>query len=136
MKKVVFLFTFIFLVKIASAENYNFLKPEVFKGWIESGKKMYIVDIQKEEEFQKRHIKGSIGTGAYPVKSEQDKAKLDIFINEVKNNNLDIVIVCPRGGGAAKNAYDYLKSKGISEKRLYILEGGIQGFPYGELCQK
>lgn len=136
MKRVLFLFLTIFLVKIADAESYNFLKPEILKNWIESGKKIYIVDVQKDEDFQKRHIKGSIGTGAYPLKSEQDKAKLDIIYNKAKNDNMDIVIVCPRGGGAAKNAYDYLKSKGITEKRLFILEGGIQGFPYGELCQK
>lgn len=136
MKKIIMLLVLILFVGSVNAQTYNFLKPEELKKWIEKGKKVHIVDVQKKEDFEKKHIKGSVGTGAYPVKSDQDKAKLDSIVNQVKNDNLDIVIVCPRGGGAAKNAYDYLKSKGIDEKRLYILEGGIQGFPYSELCLK
>lgn len=135
MKRIVFLVFFILLVKVAFAQNYNFLKAEDFKKWVDSSKKIHIIDVQREEDFRKKHIKGSIGTDAYPVKTEQDKVKLDKVISRVKIDNLDIVIVCPRGGGAAKNAFDYLKSKGINEKRLYILEGGIKGFPYKEMCQ-
>ncbi len=96
---------------------------------------MHILDVQKPEDFQKKHIKGSFGTGAYPVKTEEDRKKLDALIEKIKKDELDIVIICPRGAGAAKNTYDYIKSMGISEKRLFILEGGIQGFPHTGLCE-
>jgi len=39
------------------------------------------------------------------------------------------VVICPRGGGGAKNACDYLKEKEI-EKRIFILREGMQGWPY------
>jgi hypothetical protein len=42
----------------------------------------------------------------------------------------DVVTVCPKGGGGAKNTVDYYKSKGVSEKRLLILEKGMSEWPF------
>ncbi|MCX7769722.1 MAG: rhodanese-like domain-containing protein [Proteobacteria bacterium] len=135
MQRILFvLFFLVFFINSLEAQNYNYLKAEVLKKWVDSGKKIHIIDVQKDEDFNKKHLKGSIATGAYPVKSDQDKAKLDRIVEKVKSDNLEIVIVCPRGGGAAKNTYEYMRSRGIEEKRLYILEGGIQEFPYKEMC--
>ncbi|MCX7991491.1 MAG: rhodanese-like domain-containing protein [Proteobacteria bacterium] len=137
MKKILILFFCLFVFKsFGFAESYNFIKPEELKRLIESGKRIHLIDVQKEGDFVKKHIKGSVQTDAYPVKSDEDKRKLDYVAEKIKNDNLDVVIVCPRGGGAAKNTYSYLKEKGIAEKRLYILEGGIQGFSYEEVCVK
>ena len=44
-------------------------------------------------------------------------------------------IVCPRGAGGAKRAYDYMEEKGIPKARLSILEKGQGGWPYKELEQ-
>ncbi len=49
---------------------------------------------------------------------------------------VDVVIICPKGKGGALNAYDYLKSKGVPENRLFILEGGIDDWPYPDLFVK
>ncbi len=135
MKKMVFFLLFIFVSTYAQGKDYRFISPLNFKKLIESGQKVHLIDLQKEEDFAKKHIKGSIETYAYPVKSDEDKQKLDAIIEKIKKDNLDIIIICPRGGNAAKNAYDYMLSKGITEDRLYILEGGIKEFPYGEMCQ-
>jgi rhodanese-related sulfurtransferase len=62
-----------------------------------------------------------------------DKQKLNKVLPTLLATQNDVVVVCPRGGGGAKNAYDYLKEKGVSEKRLFILEDGMQGWPYKEL---
>lgn len=115
------------------AADYNYVAPADFKQWLETGKAMKIVDIQVSAEFQKQRIKGSIETNAYPVKSAEDKQKLDKVLPQLAAGREDIVVVCPRGGGGAKNTYDYLKEKGISEKRLFILTNGIQGWPYQQL---
>ena len=116
------------------AADYRYVKPEVFRSWIENGKKTIIVDIQVPAQFAKRHIKNSIGTGAYPVKSEEEKKRLDAVLEKIKSSREDVVIVCPRGGGGAKNTYDYLKGKAVEEGRLNMLEKGREGWPYPEMC--
>jgi len=117
-----------------AAADYNYIKPEEFKSRLESGKEMVIVDIQVPEEFAKRHFKGSLETNAYPVKSDEERARLDQTFERINATSADVVIVCPRGGGGAKNTYDYLKSKGVNEARLYILEKGMEGWPHPEMC--
>ncbi|WBW99065.1 hypothetical protein [Oceanirhabdus sp. W0125-5] len=62
---------------------------------------------------------------SYPVKTEEDKAKLDKILDDLTDSKEDIVIICPRGNGGAKRTYDYLKEKAIDENRLYILENGV-----------
>lgn len=113
----------------------NMLKPEIFKQWLESDKKMLIVDIQTAENFKKHHFEGSIETNAYPAKTDDEKARLNNVLEKIKASNDDVVIICPRGGSGAKNTYEYLKSKGVDEKRLFILEKGIEGWPYKEILK-
>lgn len=122
------------LTTFAFAANY--VKSDEFKKWIETGKKMIIIDIQPKNEFEKHHFKGSIETNAFPAKTDDEKKRLDSAIEKIKKSKDDVVIICPRGKGGASNTYDYLKSKGIPENRLYILEGGIAGWPYKEMLIK
>jgi thiosulfate/3-mercaptopyruvate sulfurtransferase len=92
---------------------------------------IHIVDIQPKEDFEKHHIKGVINTYAYPVKSDEDKAKLDKIIPVLEGDKEEIVIICPKGGGGATRTYEYLKDdKKIDEKRLFILEKGQAGWPF------
>jgi rhodanese-related sulfurtransferase len=125
----VFLFT-------TSAFAANYVKPEDFKKWLESGKKLIIVDIQPAKEFEEHHFKGSIETNAFPAKTDEEKKRLDKVIPLIMSSSDDVVIICPRGRSGASNTYEYLKSKGVPEKRLYILEGGIAGWPYKEMFVK
>lgn len=130
----IFFVCFFTLISFAFADEYNFIKAEELKKIIESGKRVHLIDVQKESDFERKHIKNSIKTDAYPVKSEEDKKKLESVIEKVKKDNLDIIIICQRGSVTGKNTYDYMKSRGIEERRLFILEGGITGFPYDNLC--
>ncbi|HZV82966.1 MAG TPA: rhodanese-like domain-containing protein, partial [Geobacteraceae bacterium] len=86
-------------------------------------------------DFGKQHFKGAIETNAYPVKSDESRQRLDKTIPLLTASANPVVIVCPRGGGGAKATYDYLKSRGIEEKRLLILEGGMQGWPHKNLVE-
>lgn len=118
----------------AAAGSYNYVEQAQFKQWLEKGKDMAIVDIQVPAEFQKHHFKTALETGAFPVKSAADKQKLDAVVPKLATAKYDVVVVCPRGGGGAKNTYDYLKSRGIDEQRIFILKEGMQGWPYKELA--
>jgi rhodanese-related sulfurtransferase len=115
---------------VAGAGDYRSLKQDTFKGWLENGKPMQVVDIQLPAEFARHHFKGAIETGAYPVKTDVERQRLDAVLPAIKASRDDVVIVCPRGGGGARNTYDYLKAHGVAESRLFILEKGMDGWPY------
>jgi len=112
------------------------LKAEDFKKWLESGKKIILVDIQPAKEFEQHHFAGSIETNAFPAKTDEEKARLDKAVQKAKYSKDDVVIICPRGRSGAANTYEYLKLMGIDEKRLFILEGGVAGWPHKEMLKK
>jgi len=115
------------------ASNFNYVTPEEFKKWLETGMKVIIVDIQPHEDFVKHHFKGSIETNAFPVDTDELKKRLDKALPVINQSSDPVVVVCPKGKKGAERAYDYLKSKGVDKKRLFILKGGVADFPYREL---
>jgi rhodanese-related sulfurtransferase len=135
MKQIMLLLTLLLAsASLVMAGGYNYVEPDQFRQWLEKGKDMSIVDIQVPAEFQLHHFKGSLETNAFPVKSPEEKLKLDKILPLLSSSRNDVVVVCPRGGGGAKNTYDYLKERGINEKRIFILREGMQGWPYKELA--
>ena len=130
-----FLLLSLTVCRIAVAGDYQFVKTDDFRSWLQEGKKVAIIDIQPAADFKMQHFRGSIETNAYPVKSDESRQRLDRTLPQLAASTEAIVIVCPRGGGGAKATYDYLKSKGIDEKRLLILEGGMQGWPHKNLVE-
>lgn len=94
-----------------------------------------ILDIQVEPEYEQHHIHSATPTHAYPVKSAEDKAKLDAALPKLEGSDAPVVIVCPRGAGGAERTYAYLKEKGVAEDRLYILEKGQAGWSCPELTE-
>jgi len=115
----------------AMATSYQYLSPADTKDMLVQQQPMTLVDIQVEDEFTQHHLPGALATYAYPVKSAADRAKLEAILSQLQGDDA-VVIVCPRGGGGAKRAYDYLLEEGVAEKRLFILENGQQGWPYPE----
>ncbi len=113
--------------------SYNYVEPEQLKGWLEASKPMLIVDIQEKKDFVVHHIRGSLETNAYPVKSDHDRQTIDPALKLCDANHYEaVVVVCPRGKGGAKRAYGYLAKNGVTEGKLYILTGGMGGWPYGD----
>lgn len=137
MKRLATLLTALLLLSagFATAADYQYLSQETFREWLGNGKQSIIVDIQVPAEFAKRHFPGALETNAYPVKTDSERDRLAPILKTITASEQDVVIVCPRGGGGAKNTYDYLKAQGIAEKRLFILEKGMEGWPWPELCE-
>ena len=133
MKKMLFLSLALLLYSAVPAFAENYVKPDQFKQWIETSKPVRIVDIQPHADFEKHHFKNAIETNAFPAKTDAEKERIDRILPTLQASKDDIVIVCPRGGGGAKNTYEHLKAKGIPETRLFILEKGVDGWPYKEM---
>lgn len=131
--------TFVGLLLMVSqsyASDYNYISQEDMKADLESANSYIIADIQVKDAFVEHHLPGSIATYAYPVKSESEKKQLDQVVALQKNQGKKVVVVCPRGGGGAKRAYEYLKENGVKEDNLLILTKGMDGWPYAELVEK
>jgi rhodanese-related sulfurtransferase len=133
MKRIVLVALAMLLYSVIPAMAENYVQPDTFKQWLESGKPVIIVDIQVPDEFEKHHFKKSIETNAYPAKTDEEKRKLDGVLSTINSSKKDVVIICPRGAGGAKNTYEYLKTKGVVESRMHILDKGIDGWPYKEM---
>lgn len=118
------------LGRAVDSNIYKYYTADQLQASIGSESPVHIVDIQVADEFANHHIATAIETNAYPVKSDEDKAKLDKVVSELSNDQSDIVIICPRGAGGATRTYEYLKSKDMDEKRLFILENGQEGWPF------
>ncbi len=131
MKKIIFLLVGILVISTsAMARDYQYISAAELQKRIETNKQGLLLDIQVEDEFSEHHIEKAVATYAYPVKSEQDKQKLQEVVEQAKASMEPVTIICPRGGGGAKRTYDYLKEQGVSESRLLILEGGQAEWPY------
>lgn len=138
MKKLLLIFIgilFSFNLYAGFLSSYNYITKDELVSWIKSKKVFHLVDIQVKKDFDDEHIVGAIPTYAFPVKTDSDKQKLDPVIAKVKADNSPIVIVCPSGKIGAERAYDYMKSKGIDEKRLLILKGGMGSWTYSEYSE-
>ncbi|AUM95639.1 TPA: rhodanese-like domain-containing protein [Clostridium botulinum] len=122
--------------KDEAAKKFNYIKADELKSKIEKKEKIIILDIQVKDEFDKHHIKGAIETNAYPVKTDEDKAKLDKVMDKLTSSEDPIAIICPKGKGGAEKTYNYLKEKGIKEDRLLILEKGQAGWTHEDLLEK
>jgi len=109
---------------------YNYYSADHLKSALEANETFTLLDIQVAEEFEAHHIATALETNAYPVKSDEDKAKLEMQLEVLKSDSNPVVIVCPRGGGGAERTYQYLEANGIASNRLYILEGGQDKWPY------
>ena len=120
-------------VNSAVAADHNYISPAEMQKRISSDEATIIVDIQVEEEFNKHHLPGSIATYAYPVKTDAERTKIDKAVQQYRNTNDMVVIVCPRGKGGAKRCYDYMMANDVPEKKLFILEKGMSGWPYKEM---
>ncbi|MBJ6727961.1 rhodanese-like domain-containing protein [Geomesophilobacter sediminis] len=119
---------------VALAANY--IEPQELKELLDQKKPVILVDIQPAADFEKHHLPGSIETNAFPAKTDVEKARLDQALAVIKASKAPVVVICPRGKSGAKNSYNYLQSKGVSEDRMTILEGGIFEWPYQALFVK
>ncbi|MEJ5358582.1 MAG: rhodanese-like domain-containing protein [Desulfobacterales bacterium] len=114
----------------ASSGGYNYISAAELQKRLDAREPMILVDICPVEQFAKGHIPGSIETNAYPVDTEEQRSRLARLLPKIQASKDDVIIVCPRGGGGAKKTVDFYKSKGVEEKRLIILEKGMDAWPY------
>jgi rhodanese-related sulfurtransferase len=124
------------LLSATAALAANYIEPQELKELLDKKSEVILVDIQPAADFEKQHLPGSIETNAFPAAKDEEKARLDKALTVIKASKAPVVVVCPRGKTGAKNSYNYLESKGVSEERMQILEDGIAEWAYKEMFVK
>ena len=118
--------------------NYNspmdttgiqYVTPEDFARWYSQDKAL-VVDVQTYGGYTQMHFPGSLPTHAYPVRTAEQKKRVESVIPAIKKTRKPVVLICPGGITGAPNARIHLLSKGIPNKRLFVLQGGTWGFPW------
>lgn len=113
----------------AAPAEYNYISADDTAKIVREQNPDYaIIDIQLKEHFDKQHLQGAIPTYAFPGDKPEMQEKLKAGLEQVKDNQ-KIIVVCPRGGGGAKNTVNYYRSIGVNNDRLLILEKGQEGWP-------
>jgi rhodanese-related sulfurtransferase len=102
---------------------------------LDSKKPVSIIDIQVEEEFAAHSIPGAIATYSYPVKSEDDKAKLDAKLRRARGRSARPSSSAP-WRGRCQALLRPSCAKGIAKDRLLILEKGQAEWSYEEYTKK
>lgn len=138
-KKIIILTFFLCLIisyksflNVSFSYGYKYTQPSEVVGFLKKGWPIIILDIQNKNQYEKHHIEQSMPTFAYPVNSGNGERQLWKASNRLKNSNSHIVIVGPFGEDGSERAYEYLNYIGIDKKRLYILQGGMQSWPYSQ----
>ena len=83
--------------KVKENTKYNYITADETAKLIRSEpSKIVLVDIQEKPDFEEEHLKGAISTYAYPVKTDEERARLEALLPEIKPDQ-KVIIVCPRG---------------------------------------
>ena len=111
----------------------NYIDSADFMKYLKEKKSVYMVDIQKKNDYLRHHFYGALPTYAYPVRSGHDRAALAAVVAELKKTDDPVVIIGPRGRRASQRAYSFLLQQGIDSRRLSVLRKGIRGWPRPEI---
>jgi thiosulfate/3-mercaptopyruvate sulfurtransferase len=110
----------------------QYVDAETFRDWL-LYKKAIVVDVQTYDGYLKMHFPGSLTTHAYPVTSPSQVKQVEAIIPTLMASNKPVVLVCFGGITGAPNARNLLVSRGVPNRRLYVLKGGSLGFPYKDM---
>ena len=115
--------------KVKENPKYNYISAEKTAELMrKDASKLVLVDIQEKPDFEEEHLKGALATYAYPVKTEDEKARLAALLPSISPEQ-KVIIICPRGGGGADRAYDFYLEKGVKKEQLFTLKGGQYEWP-------
>jgi len=116
---------------------YQYATPEEVKALLEAEEEIFLLSIQTKENYREvGHLPNSIPTYAYPVETSSQRSELRDLTEDIEESGLPVYIMCHDGGAGAENAVSYYVNKqDIPAERFFIIEGGIEGWPYPELLE-
>lgn len=102
------------------------------KAMLENNEPVIILDSRPDEMYDKGHIIGAYHVPCFPVDTPELEQVLKDAVPNLQGES-PIIIVCKTGNKGAKRAISLLQEQGIAAERLFILEGGGEGWSIPEL---
>ena len=110
--------------------DWQYMSAEDTKAMLDNGEPVLILDSRPDDMYNAGHIPGAYHLPCYPVDTPELEQLLVDAAADLKALDAPIVIVCKSGNKGAKRAISVLIDEGVSADRLFILEGGGEGWPY------
>lgn len=115
--------------------EFQYITAEELKTKITGSEPLLLIDVRSQEDYDLKHMKESVATGAYPIDTDEKKEKVMAVMDQFKGNTDPIIFLCYKGKTSAENGFKLLKEKGYDAERLFILEGGMNAWPYDDFLE-
>lgn len=114
-----------------AAIDWQYMTADELTKKLDAGDPVIVLDIRPDDMYNNGHIKGAYHVSVFPVDTEEQEKTLK---DAAKNLGGDdpIVIICKTGNKGAKRTISVLQDEGIKADRLFILEGGGDGWNVAE----
>jgi len=106
---------------------WQYMTAAELEAKLENGDPVIVLETRPDDMYNAGHIPGAYHVPAFPVDTEE-KEQLLVDATANLGGDAPIAIVCKTGNKGAKRAISVLIEAGIDEKRLFILEGGGEGW--------
>ena len=113
-----------------AAIDWQYITAADTKAKLDAGEPLIVLDSRTDDMYNKGHINGAMHVPCFPVDSMELENVLRAAVPELAASEDPIAIVCKTGNKGAKRAISVLIDEGIPAERLFILEGGGEGWPY------
>ncbi|WP_242831267.1 rhodanese-like domain-containing protein [Desulfitobacterium dehalogenans] len=114
-----------------AAINWQYKTADETKAMLDTKESVIILDSRPDDMYTKGHIPGAYHVPSYPVDTQELEKVLKDAVPNLQGDD-PIVIVCKTGNKGAKRAISVLQDEGIAAERLFILEGGGEGWKFPE----
>ncbi len=114
-----------------AAIDWQFMTADELAKKLDAGDPVIVLDIRPDDMYNNGHIKGAYHVASFPVENEEQEKALQEAAKNLGGDD-PIVIICKTGNKGAKRAVSVLEDEGIAADRLFILEGGGDGWNVAE----
>ena len=111
--------------------DWQYMTADELAQKLDAGDPVIVLDIRTDDMYNAGHIKGAYQVPVFPVDTAEAEQELTDAAKNLGEED-PVVIVCKTGNKGAKRAISVLEDAGISNDRLFILEGGGDGWNVAE----
>ena len=111
--------------------NWQYKTADETKAMLDAGDPVIILDTRTDDMYSAGHIPSAYHVPCFPVDTAEKEQLLKDAVPNLGGED-PIVVVCKTGNKGAKRAIALMQEEGIAASRLFILEGGGEGWSFPE----